>query len=197
MKTGQTAGMVLVACAVPTFLSCYSGLAWADELADLRANQELLQRRVDQLAQAGPSAGPGPGGPVLAGSFPRSFAIPGTEVSLRIGGQAVGSMIWFMKGHATGGGLGGQGAINETYMDGQGGTGNLASIPLNTHTFSNTAAPAGFSHSRSSEWDFSGKQTRIFLDARTPSPYGEVKGYIEMDFAASNTNTILNNNAGV
>src|SRR5437667_5297970 len=94
--------------------------ASADEIADLRANQELLQRRVDQLAQAGPSAGPGPGGPVLAGSFPRSFAIPGTEVSLRVGGQGVGSMIWFMKGHATGGGLGGQGAINETYMDGQG-----------------------------------------------------------------------------
>src|SRR6266699_822621 len=171
--------------------------ARADELADLRANQELLQRRVDQLAQAGPSAGPGPGGPVLSGSFPRSFVIPGSEVSLRVGGQAVGSMIWFMKGHATGGGLSGQGAINETYMDGQGGTGNLPSIPLNTHTFSNTAAQAGFSHSRSSDWAFSGKQTRVFLDARTPSPYGEVKGHIEMDFSASNTNTILNNNAGV
>src|SRR5947207_14739850 len=33
----------------------------ADELADLRANQELLQRRVDQLAQAGPAAFPPPG----------------------------------------------------------------------------------------------------------------------------------------
>jgi len=29
--------------------------AKADELADLRANQELLQQRLDQLAQAGPS----------------------------------------------------------------------------------------------------------------------------------------------
>src|SRR5467141_3610099 len=171
--------------------------ASADELADLRANQELLQRRVDQLAQAGPATGPGPGGPVLSGSFPRSFVISGSEVSLRIGGQGVGSMIWYMKGQAVGGGLGGQGGFNETYMDGQGGTGNLPSIPLNTHTFSNTAAPVGFSHSRSSEWDFSGKQTRFYFDARTPSPYGEVKGYIEMDFSASNTNTILNNNAGV
>src|SRR6266566_1842095 len=197
MKTGQTAGMVLIACAVPTFLSCYSRLAQADEIADLRANQELLQRRVDQLAQAGPSTGPGPGGPVLSGSFPRSFVIPGSEVSLRIGGQGVGSVVWYMKGSAVGGGLGGQGGFNETYTDGQGGTGNLPGIPLNTHTFSNTAAPSGFAHSRSSEWDFSGKQTRLFLDARTPSPYGEVKGYIEMDFSASNTNTILNNNNGV
>jgi hypothetical protein len=102
-----------------------------------------------------------------------------------------------MKGSAVGGGLGGQGGFNETYVDGQGGTGNLPAIPLNTHTFSNTAAPVGFAHSRSSEWDFSGKQTRFYFDARTPSPYGEVKAYIEMDFAASNTNVILNNNAGV
>src|SRR5207253_4138685 len=172
--------------------------AHADELADLRANQELLQRRIDQLAQVPPPAPPpgGPGGPVLAGSFPRSFVIPGTEVSLRVGGQGVGSVLWYLKGQATGGALNGQGALNETFMDGQGGTGNLPSIPLNTHTFSNTAAPAGFSHSRSSEWDFSGKQTRVFLDARTPSPYGEVKAYIEFDFSASNTNTILNNNQG-
>src|SRR6202045_2441066 len=170
--------------------------ASADELADLRANQELLQRRVDQLAPAGPSTGPGPGGPVMSGSFPRSMVIPGTEVSLRIGGQGVGSVVWYMKGSAVGGALGGQGAFNETYVDGQGGTGNLPGIPLNTHTFSNTASGAGFAHSRSSEWDFSGKQPRLFLDARTPSPYGEVKAYLEFDFAASNTNTILNNNQG-
>ena len=31
--------------------------ASADELADLRANQELLQRRIDQLAQAAPLPG--------------------------------------------------------------------------------------------------------------------------------------------
>src|SRR4029077_6010001 len=85
----------------------------------------------------------------------------------------------------------------ETYVDGQGGTGNLPAIPLNTHTFSNTAAPVGFAHSRSSDCDFSGNQTRFYFDARTPSPYGEVKAYIEMDFGASNTNVILNNNAGV
>src|SRR3977135_3023737 len=186
MSKRRGAGIVpVIGWTLPAFVLA-TGLssARADELADLRANQELLQRRVAQLAQAGPGAFPapggGPGGPVLAGSFPRSFVIPGTEVSLRVGGQGVGSVLWYLKGQAVGGGLGGQGAINETYMDGQGGTGNLPSIPLNTHTFSNTAAPVGFSHSRSSNWAFSGKQTRFYLDARTPSPYGEVKAYIEM-----------------
>src|SRR5437588_7199937 len=190
--------MPVIGWSLPVFVLAtgLSTMAWADELADLRTNQELLQRRVDQLAQAGPSVGPGPGGPVMSGSFPRSFVIPGTEVSLRVGGQGVGSVVWYLKGAAVGGALNGTGSFNETYTDGQGGTGNLPGIPLNTHTFSNTAAPAGFAHSRSSEWDFSGKQSRIFLDARTPSPYGEVKAYLEFDFSASNTNTILNNNQG-
>src|SRR6266513_2720167 len=159
MSRRRGAGIVpVIGWTLPAFVLA-TGLssARADELADLRANQELLQRRLDQLAQAGPAAFPapggGPGGPVLAGSFPRSFVIPGTEVSLRVGGQAVGSVIWYLKGQAVGGALNGQGGFNETYVDGQGGTGNLSAIPLNPHTFSNSPAPVGFAHSRSSEWD--------------------------------------------
>src|SRR5437763_5626889 len=208
MSRRRAAGIVpVIGWTLPAFvLATGLSAARADELADLRANQDLLQRRIDQLAQAGPAAfpaPPGPGGPVLAGSFPRSFVVPGTEVSLRVGGQGVGSVLWFLKGHATGGALNNQGSLNETFMDGQGGTGNLPSIPLNTHTFGvgsavgSANAPAGFAHSRSSNWNFSGKQTRFFFDARTPSPYGQVKAYIEMDFSAANTNTILNANAGV
>src|SRR5215472_17259221 len=75
--------------------------ASADELADLRANQELLQRRIDQLAQAQlPASGGAPGGGIagpmgaeatpgaslVGGSFPRSFLIPGTNTSIRLGG---------------------------------------------------------------------------------------------------------------
>jgi len=79
----------------------------ADELADLRANQELLQKRIDQLSQAPPPGAPGPyvpgfgpqapgagvGAPIVTGSFPRSFLIPGTDTSLRIGGYANGRFI--------------------------------------------------------------------------------------------------------
>ena len=85
--------------------------ASADELADLRANQELLQKRIDQLSQAPPPA-PGPyvpgfgpetrpaAAPVTVGSFPRSFLIPGTDTSLRIGGIAWTDVIWYSAGGA-------------------------------------------------------------------------------------------------
>ena len=69
-------------------IALLSGLpaAKADELADLRANQDLLQQRIDQLAQIPGPGGAYPGGPpaptagagTVGGSFPRSFLIPGT-----------------------------------------------------------------------------------------------------------------------
>src|SRR6266480_2513710 len=164
MSMRRGAGIVpVIGWTLPAFVLA-TGLssARADELADLRANQELLQRRIDQLAQVPPPPPPGgPGGPVTAGSFPRSFVIPGTEVSLRVGGQGVGSVLWYLKGNAVGGALSGQGSYNETYNDGQGGTGNLPGIPLKGVAASNAV---GFAASRSSEWIMSGKQSLIFLD---------------------------------
>ena len=69
--------------------------AKADELSDLRANQQLLQQRLDQLAQIPSSTGVYPGGPpaptagagIVGGSFPRSFLVPGTDTSIRVGGE--------------------------------------------------------------------------------------------------------------
>jgi hypothetical protein len=171
--------------------------ASADELADLRANQELLQKRIDQLSQAPPGQAPPyvpgfgpetikqPGGtPVVGGSFPRSFLIPGTDTSLRIGGFANASVLWYIKGAAPGGQLDGQGGnVNQIFTDGQGGTGNLGSIPLNN----------AIGNGRSQALSISGRQTRFLVDARTPTAWGEAKAYIEIDFSYNNTNTTQNN----
>jgi hypothetical protein len=180
--------------------------ATADELADLRAkqqllqsNQELLQKRIDQLSQAPPPGAPRPyvpgfgpetrplNAPVTTGSFPRSFLIPGTDTSLRIGGLAATDVLWYLKGASMTTQLNGQGGINNaTFFDGQGGTGNLGSIPLNN----------SINHSRSSAFDISARSSRILFDARTPTAWGEVKAYFEMDFS-QNTNAVQNNYLGV
>jgi DcaP outer membrane protein/Porin subfamily len=169
--------------------------ASADELADLRANQELLQKRIDQLSQAPPQAPPyvpgfgpetlkQPGGvPVVGGSFPRSFLIPGTDTSLRIGGFANASALWYIKGAAPDGQLNGQGANNTTFTEGQGGTGNLTGIPLNNSV----------GQDRAHAFIVSGRQSRFLVDARTPTAWGEAKAYIEFDFAYNNTNIVQTN----
>src|SRR5271167_4262055 len=153
-----------------------SSAANADELADLRANQELLQHRIDQLSQGavpgqyvpgfGPETQAKPGGvPVTGGSFPRSFLIPGTDTSLRIGGFANASVLWYIKGAAPGNELDGTGSQSFVFTDGQGGTGNLGSIPLNNSTNVN----------RSEATSISGRQSRFLVDARTPTAWGEAK----------------------
>ncbi len=84
-------------------------VAKADEMADLRANQLLLQQRIDQLAQAtkqfpgqtGASAYgnvAAPTAPSLGGSFPRSFLIPGTDTSVRVGGFVDLTILDFLQG---------------------------------------------------------------------------------------------------
>jgi hypothetical protein len=104
--------------------------ASADELADLRANQELLQRRIDQLAQAQTGgvtgkAGPGgeapvPGVGMVGGSFPRSFLIPGTETSIRVGGFIDETFDYYFQG----------GPVNGNQSTTVGATGNLEAIPF-------------------------------------------------------------------
>ncbi len=68
----------------------------AADLPGQRANQQLPQLRIErpppgQLPAAPPTAagpsGSGAYGAIGAGSFPRSFQIPGTSTSIRIGGS--------------------------------------------------------------------------------------------------------------
>src|SRR6516162_6855939 len=171
----------------------------ADELADLRANQELLQKRIDQLSQAPPPGAPGPyvpgfgpetrptAAPVTTGSFPRSFLIPGTDTSLRIGGIAWTDVVWYLHGARQTTALNNTGGNPDGSNNGMGGTGMLSSIPLNNSV----------GHSRASSFDISSRPTRLLFDARTPTAWGEVKAYVEMDFAHANENVTENNTQGV
>ena len=110
--------------------------AGADELADLRANQELLQRRIDQLAQGAippsrispgiaPAMGtePVPGQAIIGGSFPRSFLVPGTDTSIRVGGYIDITGLYFFNGANS------ANPGNPTTNSGQ--NGNLEALPLN------------------------------------------------------------------
>src|SRR5215831_19513996 len=175
--------------------------ASADELADLRANQELLQRRIDQLAQAaipatggvpgaGQPAGTGaqaaPGTPSLGGSFPRSFLIPGTDTSIRLGGFVDMTGLYFLTG-ANSGNPG-------TPSSNAGQNGNLNSLPIgpmNVPGFGVGAAQnvaQSTNHSRGNGvLMFSPQQSRIDIETRTPTAWGEARAFFAWDFSGCNT----------
>ena len=69
--------------------------ARADELSDMRATNLLLQQKLDQARalNGDAPASSAPNGPnSLQGSFPGSFRIPGSETSVRVGGNVTATV---------------------------------------------------------------------------------------------------------
>jgi hypothetical protein len=170
--------------------------ASADELADLRANQELLARRIEQLSQAPPSPGTTGGGAAqplgyqaaptvqsLGGSFPRSFLIPGTDTSIRVGGFVDYTALYFL-----------QGANNSnpgTPSTNAGQNGNMNSIPVGQQFVPGASpsqnVPQQANHSRGNGVFQSGPdQSRIDIESRTPTAWGEARTFFSWDFAGCN-----------
>ncbi len=182
----RTIGTLAALGGLTAAIALLSGLpsAKADELADLRANQELLQRRVDQLAQipavgspVGGLYGGGPRGPVgvamAGGSFPRSFLVPGTDTSLRVGGEISEVFdYWFNGGNPN------TTPQNSTVGD----TGQLESIPLHVHTAAGNPAR---SRGNSIFWQ-TPRQSKLNIETRTPTAWGEARTFMEFDWAGSN-----------
>lgn len=203
MTRKRTNGRVAAIGGLTAVVTLLGGLpvATADELADLRANQELLQRRIDQIAQAVPRGGgtagqsiygtePVPGAALVGGSFPRSFLIPGTDTSIRIGGYADLTIdYWFTGGGGTGA-SGGRGPVTTTL----GATGTLVALPLDVHgqtipglATPGNAVPVQVNHSLGSGiYSMSPRETRLNVETRTPTAWGEARTFIEFDFAGTN-----------
>jgi hypothetical protein len=167
-------------------------VANADELADLRANQELLQRRIDQLAQAGippsrispgvPGAlgtEPTPGAALIGGSFPRSFLIPGTDTSIRVGGFIDLTGLYFFQG-ANSGNPG-------TMSSNSGQNGNLNTVPIRPQVVPGLGNVVSTQTSRGNGvFEWSPQQTRFNVETRTPTAWGEARTFLEWDFSACN-----------
>src|SRR5580704_1834932 len=197
MTRTHTIGTLAAIGGVTATIALLTGLpaANADELADLRANQELLQRRIDQLAQGQPPAaggipggGPGsaygiqpvPGQAIIGGSFPRSFLIPGTDTSIRVGGFVDYTALYYLQGNNT--------SNPGTSSTNSGQNGNLNSIPLGQVNIPGLGPVAqGANHSRGNSVFTSGPdQSRLNVETRTPTAWGESRTFMEFDWAGAN-----------
>jgi hypothetical protein len=197
MTTKRNIGRVAALSGLTAAIALLTGLpaASADELADLRANQKLLQRRIDQLAQAqipAPGGAPGggiaapmgaeatPGAALVGGSFPRSFLIPGTDTSIRLGGFIDLTGLYFFQGANSGNpGTPTSNAIQN---------GNLDGLPLGQMFVPGVGSVAqSANHSRGNGvFEFSPQQSRINIETRTPTAWGESRTFFEFDWAGCN-----------
>jgi Porin subfamily len=194
MTRAQGIGSLAAIGSLTAMIALQTGLpaARADELQDLIANQQLLQQRIDQLAkaqaneqQAAVEGGPVVAGqPSIAGSFPRSFLIPGTNTSIAIGGYIKLDMTERIHGGSPNPGNG----STDNF-----GLSSVAGLPLNLKGPPGTifATPA-YSASARSNWVFqaTAAESRLRVETRTPTDYGQVTTVLEFDFEGCNSDTI-------
>jgi hypothetical protein len=156
-----------MACLLAVPLAIGPSAARADEAADRQANQELLKQRLDQLAQVGPAKPLEPAGTAtFAGSFPRSFLIPGTDTSLLVGGQLeFDAGYWFSGGNNS----------NVTAGSPIAGVPGLAGAQLNF--------PGNQAKARTNEiFHMSVYASRLHIETRTATAYGQAQTVLEFDF---------------
>ena len=154
----------------------------ADELADLKANQALLQKKLDQLQLALGAAPVAPGAPSLAGSFPRSILIPGTDTSIAIGGYVKLDMSYWFQGGPVNGNV-------QTPVIGE--NGQALAAPLNLHgqvvggiPF---AAPVFNPSSRGNGvFQMTARESRLRVETRTPTAWGPAGTVFEFDWLGCN-----------
>jgi len=170
-------------------IALLSGLpaASADELSDLKSNQMLLNRRIEQLetqSRMAPGAPGAAGAAVGAGSFPRSFLIPGTDTSLRVGGAIIVDSQYYMTGAP---GINGSNGVG-TGLGTVAVTGTLTGVTLDPHgkVVKGVVQATSPQHSRGRTWAISARRSQFNCETRTPTAWGEAKTLVELDFAGQN-----------
>ncbi|HEY8872846.1 MAG TPA: porin, partial [Stellaceae bacterium] len=129
----------------------------------------------------------------VGGSFPRSFLIPGTDTSIRVGGAITVNVMYFFNG----------GNPNQTTntTTNFGNNGALNSAPLHVHFAPAVAGvfpkATNAARSRSGSITFiSPQQSKVNFETRTPTAWGESRTFMEFDWANGNQ-FVPGNNAGL
>src|SRR5437764_4045556 len=173
-----------VACMLSSPFAMLPYAAQADELSDARAKNQFLQDRLDQLAQIPAPGSPYPGGPpapsagagIVGGSFPRSFLIPGTDTSLRVGGEIRVNSLYFFNGGNPNSVPASSNVLNN---------GALNTTPYNIHNniVGGVVVPSSSTaRSRSTSiYYLTPQQTKFNFETRTPTAFGEARTFIELD----------------
>ena len=180
------------AVALAAVLLLRTGGAVADDMADIQANMALMKQRLDQLSQMSPGTTGGtaygtkaaPGAPLLGGTYARSFLIPGTDTSIRIGGIATLTMNYFIQNGPANGN-----PTTTIGIDGTLGTQSL-NVPANFIVpgyGKGFVVPVQIQQSRGNGlFQETVQNSRFNVETRTPTAWGEARTFFEMDFKGCN-----------
>ncbi|MHA1538105.1 MAG: DcaP family trimeric outer membrane transporter [Alphaproteobacteria bacterium] len=160
---GSAAAIVLAVAASPGAMAAASKSALQDELQALTARLERLEAKRRSPRRMAPAAA------VQSGSKPRSWKLPGTNTSMRIGGFAQLDLIYDIDAFS-GDGLSSNGASG-------------ASFP-------SAGTPAA---NRQGHFRLHAKRSRFFIRTWTPTDWGVLETRVEGDFQGAGGNELISN----
>jgi porin-like protein len=155
---GTAAALALTVASVPAYAQ--------DDLSALRQQLETMKERLAKLeADKADKRRVAAAAAVEAGDKPRSWKLPGTNTSMNIGGFVKMSVLWD---------FGNSGQTS--------GTTTTEGIGAGFHAVDGSVADNTFN---GGNFQFTARRSRIWFQTWTPTDWGELRTYIEADFAGS------------
>jgi hypothetical protein len=156
---GTAAAMALAVASVPAYAQ--------DDLSTLRQQLETMKERLAKLEadKAADKRRVAAAAAVEAGDKPRSWKLPGTNTSMNIGGFVKMQVLWDF-------GQSGQGT----------GTTTTEGAGVGVFPVEGTAADNIFN---GGNFQFTARRSRFWVQTWTPTDWGELRTYIEADFAGA------------
>lgn len=164
MNLGLKTGLLSGACALA--LAVVSIPAYAqDDISTLRQQLDAMKERLAKLeADKQEKRRVSAAAAVEAGDKPRSWKLPGTNTSMNIGGFVKFSALYHLDGGST-----------------RDGGANRDAIAL--YGLLNADGSAADNRFNNGHTDFTARRSRFWIQTWTPTDWGELRTYIEADFA--------------
>ena len=138
--------------------------ASAEDMSGLKQQLEAMKERLAKLeADRADKRRVASAAAVEAGDKPRSWKLPGTNTSMSIGGFVKAQFTWDFSG------------------------GGSSSVALGGGAASNASGSNADNRLNGGHWAFSAKQSRLFFATWTPTDWGELQTYVEVDFQSATT----------
>lgn len=155
---GTAAALVIAVTSVPAYAQ--------DDLSALRQQLETMKERLAKLeADKADKRRVAAAAAVEAGDKPRSWKLPGTNTSMNVGGFVKMSVLW------------------DFSTSGQGtGTTTSEGIGAGLYPVPGSAADNIFN---GGNFQFTARRSRFWIQTWTPTDWGELRTYIEADFAGA------------
>jgi hypothetical protein len=162
-----------IAFAAAASLAALVAPAHADELSDVKAQVDLLLKRVAELEKKPAAAAPMAANVVTGGATKGSFKLPGSDTSVTIGGYV---------------------KLDAVFSDKSAGVGSTGNMELEPGTIA--VGPNAGANERN-QVKLHARQSRLFVKTSTPTGYGELGTYLEYDLFGANGNESVSNSNGL